>query len=229
MNRLLWRLRIVRRSAISLLAVTAVIGLSLSGCSAASNILSKKDTAPAAAAGTGAITLVSGSAASNGVTGDVTVKAAPGATTNPPAKWIQLTATKSSIGTTVTEVHGLTLYRFDKDKNNPPTSNCSGDCATTWPPVAIQPGGAVYVTGVDKTKVSAIKRDDGTVQLTLGGWPMYTFSKDTAPGDLNGQGVGGTWFAFAPDGSKITSLLGSAAGPRTRGAPPGGHDTSSLH
>jgi predicted lipoprotein with Yx(FWY)xxD motif len=31
-------------------------------------------------------------------------------------------------------------------------------------------------------------RDDGTVQATLDGMPLYTFVRDTAPGDANGEG-----------------------------------------
>ncbi|MFD9330784.1 hypothetical protein [Streptomyces sp. NPDC060065] len=47
-----------------------------------------------------------------------------------------------------------------------------------------------------------VKRTDGTLQVTIGGWPVYRFSKDLEPGDTNGQGVGGTWFGVTPDGQK---------------------------
>ena len=40
-------------------------------------------------------------------------------------------------------------------------------------------------------------------QLKAGQWPLYTFSGDTAPGQTNGQGTGGSWFVVAPDGSLI--------------------------
>jgi predicted lipoprotein with Yx(FWY)xxD motif len=30
---------------------------------------------------------------------------------------------------------------------------------------------------------------------------LYSFTGDTAPGDVNGQGSGGKWFAVALDGS----------------------------
>jgi predicted lipoprotein with Yx(FWY)xxD motif len=39
-------------------------------------------------------------------------------------------------------------------------------------------------------------RTDGTVQVTVNGWPMYLFVRDTAPGEANGQGstgFGGLW------------------------------------
>jgi predicted lipoprotein with Yx(FWY)xxD motif len=41
--------------------------------------------------------------------------------------------------------------------------------------------------------------------VTLGGWPLYRYSQDQVPGQATGQGVGGTWFAAAPNGSKAGS------------------------
>ena len=72
-------------------------------------------------------------------------------------------------------------------------------CATAWPPV---PGDATVdaALGLD---VTVIERADGSSQLVVGRWPAYTFSGDAAPGDVNGQGSGGAWFALAPDGSLI--------------------------
>ncbi|MEJ8669829.1 hypothetical protein WKI71_19565 [Streptomyces sp. MS1.AVA.1] len=55
---------------------------------------------------------------------------------------------------------------------------------------------------MDKSDVGVVKRDDGNLQVTVGGWPVYRFSKDLGPGDTNGQGVGGTWFGVTPDGRK---------------------------
>jgi predicted lipoprotein with Yx(FWY)xxD motif len=53
------------------------------------------------------------------------------------------------------------------------------------------------VTGQART----IIRRDGSSQLAIGEWPVYTASRDTAPGDINGHGASGAWFAVAPDGS----------------------------
>jgi predicted lipoprotein with Yx(FWY)xxD motif len=46
-------------------------------------------------------------------------------------------------------------------------------------------------------------RPDGTKQMTVNCWPIYTFSGDKAPGDTNGQGVGGTWYAVSPEGKLV--------------------------
>ncbi|MFJ6836795.1 SCO0930 family lipoprotein [Streptomyces sp. NPDC091209] len=115
----------------------------------------------------------------------------------------QLTVTESvKLGKVLTDGAGFTLYRFDKDTAEPPKSSCDGACATAWPPVPAD--GAEAATGVDKALLGEVTRTDGTKQLTIGGWPMYRFAKDTKAGDTNGQGVGGTWFASAPNGKKAT-------------------------
>ncbi|MFF5446409.1 SCO0930 family lipoprotein [Streptomyces sp. NPDC012888] len=104
----------------------------------------------------------------------------------------------AKLGPVVTDAAGFTLYRFDKDTADPSKSTCDGDCAKAWPPV---PAGA-KPGGVDAARTGAVKRADGTEQLTIAGWPVYRFAKDTAPGQANGQGVGGTWFAVTPEGKK---------------------------
>ncbi|MFE6814711.1 SCO0930 family lipoprotein [Streptomyces sp. NPDC057677] len=103
------------------------------------------------------------------------------------------------LGPLVADAEGFTLYRFDKDTADPSSSACVGDCAKTWPPV---PASAAEPGGVDAARTGSVKRVDGTEQLTIAGWPVYRFAKDTAPGQTNGQGVGGTWFAVTPDGGK---------------------------
>lgn len=115
------------------------------------------------------------------------------------------------LGKVLTDSEGFTLYRFDKDTAEPPASNCEGDCAKTWPVVPAE--SATAAAGTDAALIGELTRTDGTKQLTVGGWPMYRYAKDTGPGDANGQGVGGTWFAAAPDGKKAAvNADGPAAG-----------------
>ncbi len=51
--------------------------------------------------------------------------------------------------------------------------------------------------------LGTLVRSDGSVQVTYGGWPLYFFAGDEAPGDINGQGVNDVWFVVAPDGTMI--------------------------
>jgi predicted lipoprotein with Yx(FWY)xxD motif len=109
------------------------------------------------------------------------------------------------MGTVVTDVHGWTLYRFDRDKAKPPTTNCNGKCAQIWPPALTD--GNPKLVGVNPLFVGTLRRADGTLQLTLRGWPLYRYIGDPRPGAWKGQNVGGTWFVSAPDGSKNLTCL----------------------
>ncbi|MBB5955861.1 putative lipoprotein with Yx(FWY)xxD motif [Saccharothrix tamanrassetensis] len=109
------------------------------------------------------------------------------------------------MGDVVQDGDGRTLYRFDKDAPNPPKSNCEGKCAETWPPLLAS--GAPKLEGVDQSLVGTVKRADGTEQVTLAGWALYTYAKDEAPGQWKGQGVGGTWFVVQPNGKRNVECL----------------------
>ena len=110
----------------------------------------------------------------------------------------------AKMGDVVTDERGWILYRFDNDKPKPPKSNCRGDCAKVWPPVVADDQ---ELEGLDAAKVGTVTRDDGTKQVTLGGWPLYYYIGDKQPGAWTGQNVGKVWFAVSPDGSKNVTCL----------------------
>lgn len=122
------------------------------------------------------------------------------------------------LGKVLTDSEGFTLYRFDKDTANPPKSTCDGACVVTWPVVSA--GNAAAAAGTDPELLGEVTRADGTSQLTVDGRPMYRYAKDTAPGQVNGQGVGGTWFAAArrEEGGEERRRRGRERTGRPRGA-----------
>jgi predicted lipoprotein with Yx(FWY)xxD motif len=109
-------------------------------------------------------------------------------------------AQSAELGGYVVDGEGFTLYRFDPDTPDPSKSTCNAGCAVTWPPVLATH--KVQYVGLQRKNIASLHRKDGSVQMSIGKWPVYRFSKDTAPGQINGQGVDGNWFAVAPDGSK---------------------------
>ncbi|MEU1415150.1 hypothetical protein AB0919_30690 [Streptomyces sp. NPDC046994] len=123
-----------------------------------------------------------------------------------PPKWVQLSAVTSPPLSSphLININQAALYRFDDDSASPSQSACNAACATKWPPVTVQEGGNVYLAGVNPKEVGAVRRQDGQVQITVGGWPVYRFAGDGRPGDLNGQGIDGKWFAVGPTGEKAT-------------------------
>jgi len=68
------------------------------------------------------------------------------------------------------------------------------------------------VPGVSGT-FGTIERPEGTTQLTFDGMPLYAYSGDTAPGQANGEGVQGVWFAVTASGTEgVSSTSGSGSG-----------------
>ncbi len=107
----------------------------------------------------------------------------------------------TSLGTIVVDREGMAVYVFDEDDDN--TSNCTGACLENWPPVEAPGDGGPVVDGIEG-EVGTITRDDGLVQVTLEGRPLYTFARDSDPGEATGQGVEGVWWVVAPDGKAVT-------------------------
>jgi predicted lipoprotein with Yx(FWY)xxD motif len=111
-------------------------------------------------------------------------------------------ATVGSFGQALVDGKGMSLYLFEKDSAG--KSACSGACANAWPPAMVS-GAPVAGTGLDASKMSTLKRDDGTTQIVYNGHPLYTFAGDAAAGQAGGQGSGGTWFLVNAAGDKIAA------------------------
>jgi hypothetical protein len=74
----------------------------------------------------------------------------------------------------------------------------------------VRTGSRIFVNGVPTSEIGIVKRADGSLQVTIGGWPVYRFSEDTAPGETNGEGVEGTWYAVSPQGQKVLPAITAA-------------------
>jgi predicted lipoprotein with Yx(FWY)xxD motif len=132
-----------------------------------------------------------------------TASASVGSATTPASGDHGVAATASSplmqvkhtpAGTVLANSRGFTVYYYTVDKRGSGKSSCYGGCATIWPPVL---GPVRFPAGVKLPgAVGYIKRTGGARQLTINGWPVYTYVGDKAPGQSNGQGVGGVWFVF---------------------------------
>ena len=100
-------------------------------------------------------------------------------------------AAAGDLGEVLVGANGHTLYAFTKDVDG--VSTCFDACAAAWPAVTVDEGFAPPA-GVDPALVTTVDRPDGTKQLKIGKWPLYFYAGDGAPGETNGQGVGGVWF-----------------------------------
>jgi len=133
------------------------------------------------------------------------------------ASTVTIMTQSTSKGTVLTNGQGRTIYWFAKD--TPTASNCSGSCASYWPPVIGTPKAA---SGASLTMgFGTITRSDGQVQATYDRHPLYTYMGDTAPGQISGNGLnlsGGLWWAMTPNGAK----LGSSPSGGSTSSPAGG-------
>ena len=93
------------------------------------------------------------------------------------------------VGGTNSAQPGFTLYVFDNDLGTS-GSVCNGGCAGAWPPVLVTDDEVGNIPGL-----SIITRDDDSKQAAYLGRPLYFFQSDLAPGDTNGDAVGGVWWA----------------------------------
>jgi predicted lipoprotein with Yx(FWY)xxD motif len=128
-------------------------------------------------------------------------------TTPAPAKTAQAATTvdvhKTDLGNVLVDSKGRTLYLFEADKNG--KSACSGACASAWPPLTTT-GTAAAGTGALKKLIGTTKRNDGSMQATYNGWPLYLYAGDSATGQTNGEGLdqfGAEWYVLAPSGKKV--------------------------
>ncbi len=114
---------------------------------------------------------------------------------------LTLSLAETDVGSVVVDGDGNTVYLFTNDDGAP---TCNDSCADTWPPV---PAPTSAGTGVDSDLIGSATRTDGTEQATYGGSPLYYYAADTAPGDTNGQGIGGVWFTIDATGNAIDAPI----------------------
>jgi predicted lipoprotein with Yx(FWY)xxD motif len=86
------------------------------------------------------------------------------------------------------------------DEGGEPT--CYDSCAANWPALLAE-GEITVGDGLDDSDFSTAARTDGGNQVKVGTWPLYRFGGDQAPGDTNGHGASGVWFAVSPSGEPV--------------------------
>jgi predicted lipoprotein with Yx(FWY)xxD motif len=103
---------------------------------------------------------------------------------------------------------GRTLYRL-----KPETARhvlCKTDCLQFWPALTVKSKKTkVKLPDGIKGKIGYLKRGK-RYQVTLGGKPLYTYSGDSATGQVNGQNIktfGGTWLSLPVKSSSTQNTL----------------------
>jgi len=133
----------------------------------------------------------------------------------------EITTASASGSTFLTDGSGRAVYLWVKDTGD--ASQCSGACASAWPPVAAS--GSVTAGGsAVASDLGTITRSDGSKQVTYDGHPLYYFAGDSGAGTAAGQGsdsFGAKWWLVAPSGSDVTASVTSfTAGSSSGGSAP---------
>jgi len=105
-------------------------------------------------------------------------------------------ADHGQLGSYLVDGQGRTLYRFLED--TPGRSTCGGDCSPPWKPAHFED--LMVSSELVPSRFGEIAREDGTLQSTYLGWPLYRFAEDEQPGDVQGQGWHNAWFVIPPSG-----------------------------
>ena len=97
--------------------------------------------------------------------------------------------------TILTNAQGLTLYYRTTDM--PPTTVCSGGCASAWPPLLVS-GSSPPTSAASLPGKLSVQTDANGTQVEYNRHPLYTFSGDRGPGQTTGEGFGGIWHVVTP-------------------------------
>jgi predicted lipoprotein with Yx(FWY)xxD motif len=190
---------------IVIVAIAALGVLVLSACSspaattqAPAEVVTQAPTEAATQAATEAATQASsgGTSGKYGSGSDYGQPATQAATEAAGAAVTVNTSTDPKLGPYLTGPTGMTLYTTTKDSKD--TSTCTGNCANNWPPLLVPQGGTVSAGSGLTGTLSTITLADGSTMVTYNGIPLYSFAKDTKPGDVSGEGVGNVWHVAKP-------------------------------
>jgi predicted lipoprotein with Yx(FWY)xxD motif len=119
------------------------------------------------------------------------------------------------LGTILADAQGLTLYTLT---NNGKAVDCTGACASVWPPLTASAGAApAAAPGVPMLGTASLS--DGTHVVTAGGLPVYRYAQDQDSGDAYGEGItsfGGVW-RVVRTGQSTASAAPTASGRTSAG------------
>jgi predicted lipoprotein with Yx(FWY)xxD motif len=106
----------------------------------------------------------------------------------------------------------------------------SRECLKFWPPLTVRSAKTKLKAGPGvHGRLGILHRSNGTLQVTLGGLPLYRYAGDHAKGEANGQSLhsfGGTWHvlsatsAASPAAPMTSTTAPATAPPAPAPAPP---------
>jgi predicted lipoprotein with Yx(FWY)xxD motif len=133
----------------------------------------------------------------------VAAAAIPSSAASARKKGPKLKVIASDYGKILADGRGRALYLFTADRGK--ASSCSGDCATAWPPYIVKRKPRAG-KGTKGKKIGTTRREDGRLQATYAGHPLYYYEGDRKPGQVLCQAVfefGGFWYVLRGSGRAV--------------------------
>lgn len=96
----------------------------------------------------------------------------------------------------LTDAQQRTLYYSDADTAT--VINCPGPCLQLWRPLETTARTVQSPPGLPG-KLTVVNAPSGVLQVAYNGHPLYTYSRDTGPLQVNGNGLNGKWHVATPD------------------------------
>lgn len=125
------------------------------------------------------------------------------------------TAASAEYGTILVDSAGRTLYMNSGD--TPSTTVCTPACYSVWPRL-VATGSPQAGPGIDASLLGTRTLAGGVRQVTYNGHLLYSFVRDTAAGQVNGEGIvhfGGTWWVLDAAGNPVKVPLTTATTKKT--------------
>jgi predicted lipoprotein with Yx(FWY)xxD motif len=132
-----------------------------------------------------------------------TTKSAATSSTSAAGAEATLQIVDTSLGEVIAGADGKVLYLYTPD-GTAEQSTVPAGILGAWPPVVVKTAPTVG-SGLEQSKVSAPVQSDGMKWVRYNGHLLYGFTGDASPGDTNGNGIGGIWFAVTADGNAVGS------------------------
>jgi predicted lipoprotein with Yx(FWY)xxD motif len=127
----------------------------------------------------------------------------------------------TSLGSTLVDANGRTLYLFEGDKAG--ISRLSNAGLAVWPRF-LSAGTVKADGGALAAKIGTTTAPRGVRQVTYNGHPLYYYVGDSQPGSTRGQNLnqfGALWYVLGPGGAAVTQTAGSSM--PAPAAPAGGY------
>jgi predicted lipoprotein with Yx(FWY)xxD motif len=118
---------------------------------------------------------------------------------------------QTSLGATLVDANGRTLYLFQGDRPNVSTLSAAGQAI--WPPFTATTTPRALNSTI-AARIGTIAQAGGASQVTYNGHPLYYYVGDRSPGQTSGQGLnqfGALWYVLGPAGNAVTSRSTSPA------------------